>query len=80
MNFCPNIPINNSDESSFYSTLLMPIRWPLGGENYSSPGNVSDVECLKNLMQNKSAPNYVNCALQGYQNFDIVRHNVGHIN
>ena len=77
VNLCPYIPVNDSDERSCFSTLLVHIPWPVGGEDDILRGYESAVECLYDLKLNDEIPVYVNYTLELLQNSNVIRDNVG---
>ena len=77
VNLCPYVPVNDSDERSCYSTLLVHIPWPWGGEEEILRGYESAVECLYNLKLSDDIPPYVNYTLELLHNSNVIRDNVG---
>jgi hypothetical protein len=56
---CPFIPVDNNDESSAYSTLLLHTPWSYDGEAQITNTNTSAVDILANLIQLNHLPEYV---------------------
>ena len=77
VNLCPYVPVNDSDERSCYSTLLVHIPWPCVGEDEILRGYESAVECLYDLKLSGNIPEYVNYTLELLQKSNIIRENVG---
>ena len=77
INLCPYVPVNDSDERSCYSTLLVHIPWPSGGEEELLRGCDCAVECLYDLKRNGDIPSYVNYTLELLHNSNLIRENVG---
>ena len=77
VNLCPYVPVNDSDERSCYSTLLVHIPWPCGGEANILRGYDNAVECLYDLNLSDNIPEYVNYALELIHNSNVIRDNVG---
>ena len=77
VNICPYVPINDSDESSCYSNILMHYPWPLLGENSLIPESTTSVQYFSYIRDNNLFPKYVKEALAKYQNSDTVLSNVG---
>ena len=77
VNLCPYVPVNDSDERPCYSTLLIHIPWPWGGEEEILRGYESAVECLYNLKLSDDIPQYVNYTLELLHNSNVIRYNVG---
>ena len=65
------------DEWSCYSTLLVHIRWPWGGEEEILRGYDSAVECSYILKLSDDIPQYVNYTLELLHNSNVIRDNVG---
>ena len=64
INICPYIPINNDDEDSAYSTILIHTPWPLGGEDYLLDDEESAVSRLRSLIESDEIPQYVSPMLK----------------
>ena len=77
VNLCPYVPVNDGDERSCYSTLLVHIPWPWGGEEEILRGYESAVECLYNLKLSDDIPQCVNDTLELLHNSNVIRDNVG---
>jgi ATP-dependent DNA helicase PIF1 len=77
VNLCPHIPVNDSDERSCYSTLLVHIPWPSGGEKDILGGFKTAVECLNNLKITNQIPQYVANTLELLHQSYLIRENVG---
>jgi hypothetical protein len=77
VNLCPYVPVNDSDERSCYSTLLVHIPWPCGGEEEILRDYDSAVECLYDLKLSRDIPDYVNYTLELLQNSNVIRDNIG---
>jgi hypothetical protein len=56
---CPFIPVDNNDESSAYSTLLLHTPWSYDGEAQITNTNTTAVDILANLIQLNHLPEYV---------------------
>lgn len=56
---CPFIPVDNNDETSAYSTLLLHTPWSNGGEAELINENSTAVDVLANLIQLSHLPEYV---------------------
>ena len=59
INVCPFIPINNDDERSAYSTLLIHTPWPEGGEDSLLDTEASAVTQLRTIIDSDCIPQYV---------------------
>lgn len=79
VNLCPHVPINDSDERSCYSSLLIHIPWPIEGEINLLQGYDTAVECYFNLKRDSRIPEYVKCTIEGYHKSDTIRDNLGSI-
>ena len=77
LNLCPYVPLNDKDERSCYSTLLIHIPWPLGGEEDILRGYNSAVQCLMLMQKHEKIPDYVKYILNLFHTSDILRENVG---
>jgi PIF1-like helicase len=74
VNQCPYVPLDDSDERSCYSTLLLHTIWPIEGEINVLHGLHSAVECLHRLkLENK----YVKNAVESIHNSNVLRSNTG---
>ena len=77
VNLCPYIPVNDIDERSCYSTLLVHIPWPCGGEANILRGFNNAVECSYDLKLRENIPVYVNYALELLETSNVLRGNNG---
>lgn len=77
VNSCPYIPVNDSHEDSCYSNLLLHVPWPLLGEEFICPSNMSAVQQFIYMRDNCLFPEYVKGALEKFRKSDILRNNVG---
>ena len=68
VNLCPYVPVNDSDERSCYSTLLVHIPWPSDGEEELLRGYDCAVEYLYDLKRNGDIPSYVNYNFESLHN------------
>ena len=59
INICPFIPINNQDEDSAFSTILIHTPWPKEGEDYLLDNEVSAVNRLRTIIESDEIPQYV---------------------
>lgn len=59
INLCPFIPINNNDEDSAYSTILIHTPWPLGGEECLLDNESTAVSRLRAIIDSNCIPHYV---------------------
>ena len=79
VNLCPYVPLNDMDERSCYSTLLIHITWPIEGEDNILRGYKSAVDCLSVLKSDEKIPRYVKYYLDLSHRSDTLRQNVGTI-
>ena len=79
VNLCPYVPLNDMDERSCYSTLLIHIPWPIEGEDNILRGYKSAVDCLSVLKSDEKIPRYVKYYLDLSHRSDTLRQNVGTI-
>jgi PIF1-like helicase len=77
INQCPYIPLNEADEQSCYSTLLLHTIWPIEGETNLLRGLESAVVCLQQLKSNNEIPKYVKNAVESNHNSHVIRGNKG---
>jgi DNA replication protein DnaC len=77
INQCPYVPLNDSDERSCYSTLLLHTIWPIEGEINVLHGSETAVECLRRLKVQNEIPQYVKSAVESIQNSHVLRSNTG---
>ena len=77
VNLCPYIPVNDIDERLCYSTLLVHIPWPCGGEANILRWFNNAVECLYDLKLKENIPVYVNYALELLETSNVLRSNNG---
>ena len=77
INLCPHIPVNDTDERSCYSTLLVHTPWPIEGEQSILRGFSSAIECLRALGLRNEIPEYVMYNLKLSHNSELIRNNVG---
>lgn len=77
VNLCPYVPVNDSDERSCYSTILVHIPWPSEGEDHILRGYASAVECLHHLKTSNYVPGYVRYTLELLHQSNLIRENVG---
>ena len=77
INLCPHIPVNDNDERSCYSTLLLHTPWPIEGEQSILRSFSSAIECLRALEIRNEIPEYVQYTLQLSHNSELIRDNVG---
>ena len=77
INQCPYIPLNETDERSCYSTLLLHTIWPIEGEINLLRGLESAVICLQQLKNSNEIPKYVKNAVESNHNSHVIRSNNG---
>jgi hypothetical protein len=77
VNQCPYVPLDDSDERSCYSTLLLHTIWPIEGEINVLHGLHSAVECLHRLKLENKIPQYVKNAVESIHNSNVLRSNTG---
>jgi hypothetical protein len=73
INQCPYVPLNDSDERSCYSTLLLHTIWPIEGEANILHSFQNAVECLRRLKQQNEIPQYVKNAVDSIHNSHVLR-------
>jgi 23S rRNA pseudoU1915 N3-methylase RlmH len=73
INQCPYVPLNDSDERSCYSTLLLHTIWPTEGEANILHSCQNAVECLRRLKQQNEIPQYVKNAVDSIHNSHVLR-------
>ena len=59
LNPCPYIPVNKLSDASCYATLLLHVPWPYEGESKIACENLTFVDQLNVLQENKLLPAYV---------------------
>jgi PIF1-like helicase len=79
INQCPYVPLNDSDERSCYSTLLLHTIWPIEGEINMLHGLDTAVDCLRRLKSHNEIPHYVKNAVESIHNSHVLRSNTGTI-
>lgn len=76
---CPYIPVDHDDESSAYSTLLLHIPWPVGGEKMILRGHDNAVDALHELSSTDgvATTKHTRAYFERMKFTDGVMHNVG---
>lgn len=77
VNMCPFVPIDDIDERSCYSILLMHTPWPEGGEHQLIPEDHTAVSQLRRITIHKMLPEYVQPMLRKIQTSQDLRENNG---
>jgi hypothetical protein len=77
INQCPYVTLNDSDERSCFSTLLLHTVWPIEGEINALHGLGSAIECLHRLKLENKIPHCVKNAVESINNSHVLRSNTG---
>jgi hypothetical protein len=77
VNMCPFVRIDEIDELSCSTVLIMHTAWPIRGEDYLIPDNKTTVKQLREITESGQLPLYVNPMLRRVQTSHEVRTNNG---
>lgn len=77
INLCPFVPIDDIDERSCYSILIMHTPWPEGGESHLIHEDNTAVSQLRRIIMDKMLPEYVEPMLRKIQTSQEIRENNG---
>ena len=74
---CPYIPVDDADDRSAYSTLLLHVPWPAAGESAILVGHDNVQEALEAAKTDDRVPQYAICSIDARRHSDDMFRNQG---